>query len=286
MAEGRLLDELRSVLELATEDELRQLTQLLFCRKLNPLDYFKTPEPFEVELKGGKAWLAAIEERFRYLAADGFTVIRGKAQEFSYRRALIQVCHYLKVPYSNEMTTVDIEAEIFLCLMGKAWKKLPAKEQKSLTVRIQNSLAQSQAPQPLPVSLQHNPMNLLLKGSGVLALNSVVKSWVLQQIARQFAIHFTTYQMAKQALIRGGVTAAGQIQSQIAIQAAKRGMVASAARYGSIRTVFAFVGPVLWGLLVADLGWRAIATNHGRIIPAVFALAQIRLTRSECLQIA
>ncbi|MGB5769534.1 MAG: hypothetical protein WBM32_06640, partial [Crocosphaera sp.] len=58
-------------------------------------------------------------------------------------------------------------------------------------------------------------------------------------------------------------------------------MALTAARYGAVRGVLAFVGPVLWGWFLADLGWRAIATNYGRIIPVIFALAQIRLTRTE-----
>ena len=40
-----------------------------------------------------------------------------------------------------------------------------------------------------------------------------------------------------------------------------------------------FLGPALWSWFLADLGWRAIATNYGRVIPVVFTLAQIRLTR-------
>jgi uncharacterized protein YaaW (UPF0174 family) len=63
-------------------------------------------------------------------------------------------------------------------------------------------------------------------------------------------------------------------------------MAVSAARYGAFRTVFAFIGPVLWAAFLADLGWRAIATNYARIIPTIFTLAQIRLTRAECWQTA
>jgi uncharacterized protein YaaW (UPF0174 family) len=61
-------------------------------------------------------------------------------------------------------------------------------------------------------------------------------------------------------------------------------MTLTAARYGAVRTIFAFAGPALWGWFLADLGWRAIATNYGRIIPVIFALAQIRLTREDCWQ--
>lgn len=63
-------------------------------------------------------------------------------------------------------------------------------------------------------------------------------------------------------------------------------MALNAARYGAVRSVFAFVGPALWVWFFADLGWRSIATNYGRIVPIIFALAQIRLTRAECLEVA
>lgn len=280
------LDELRSALELATEEELQQLTQILFSRKFNPLDYLQAPDPIAVQSQDWNSWLDAIEKRFRYLAADGITVLKGKTQQVSYREALIRVCHYLKIPYSNQMTTTDIEAEIFLQLIKKAWKRLPETDKKSLTIKIQQSLAQSALPEPLPVQLQHNPINLVLKGSSAFAVSSVIKPLILRQIAYQFTLHFARYQATSSALVTGGSLAAASVENQLALQAAKRGMVMTAARYGTIRSLFAVVGPILWGWFIADLGWRAIATNYGRIIPAIFALAQIRLTREDCWEFA
>lgn len=280
------MDELRSALELASDEELEQLTQLLFQRKFNPLDYFQTPEPLEIQSLSRESWLDELENRFRFLAADGLTVIRGQTNTVTYRQALIQVCHYLKIPYSQQMGTTDIESEIFLNLIGRAWKRLPVAEQKSITVKVQRSLEKSNFSEPLPVQLQHDPINILIKGGSALAVSSIIRPFLLQQIARQFAIHFARYQMAQGALLKGGAVAAGQLQKQVALQTAKRGMAMSTARYGATRTVFAFLGPVLWGWFLADLGWRAIATNYGRIIPTVFTLAQIRLTREECWEIA
>lgn len=276
------MDELRAALELATEEELQQLTEILFRRKFNPLDYVQTPEPLEIQSQDHEAQLDAIEQRFRFLAADGMTVLRGRTQEFTYRQALIQVCHYLKIPYSKKLTTTDLEAEIFLNLMGKAWKRLPTSEQKSLTVRVQRSLAESNLSEPLPVHLQHDPMRLLIKGGSALAVSSILKPILLQQMARQFALHFASYQVAKESVVRGGAAAASQFQNYLVLQTAKRGMALNAARYGATRSAFALLGPLLWGYFFADLGWRAIATNYGRIIPTIFALAQIRLTRTEC----
>ncbi len=279
------MDELRAGLALATEEELQQITQILFHRRFNPLDYWQTPEPIAIQSQDLDLWLDSLDQRFRYLAADGMTVLRGRTQEVSYREILIKVCHYLKIPYSSRMNATDIEAEIFLHLVSKAWKKLPLQEQKSLQAQVGNSLATAHPPEALPVQLQHNPLTILIKGSGIVAVSTVLKSWLLKHIAQQFAIHFATYQATKTALIKGGTTAVAGLSNQLALQAAKKGMVTNAARYGTARGVFSLLGPIVWGYFLADLGWKAIATNYGRVIPIVFTLAQIRLIRGEYLTV-
>ncbi|QLE59325.1 YaaW family protein [Nostoc sp. TCL26-01] len=280
------MDELRAALELATDEELQDLTAILFSRKFNPLDYVHTPEPIEIQSQDREAWLDSLENRFRFLAADGVTVLRGRTTQVTYRQALIQVCKYLKIPYSQDLTTIDLEAEVFLHLLGKVWKKLPETEKQKLAARVQRHLVKSNIKQPLPLLLQRDPLSLLLKGGSALAVTSVVQPLVLQQIARQFALHFATYQVATEAVIKGSQVATTQFQSYVALQMARRGMTVNAARYGAVRSLFAFVGPVMWAWFFADLGWRTIATNYGRIIPTIFALAQIRLTRAECWELA
>ncbi len=279
--EEKKLDELRAALELATEEELQDLTAILFSRKFNPLDYVHTPEPIEVQSQNHQAWLDTLENRFRFLAADGMTVLRGRTTQVTYRQALIQVCKYLKIPYSNELTTVDLEAELFLHLLGQVWKKLPEDEKQKLNQQVQRQLSQSDLKQPLPLLLQRDPLGLLVKGGSALAVTSILQPLVLQQIARQFAIHFAKYQVAQQTAIAGSQAAANQFKGYVALQMARRGMTMNAARYGAVRSVFSFIGPVMWTWFFADLGWRAISTNYGRIIPTIFALAQIRLTRAE-----
>ncbi|MDJ0590646.1 MAG: hypothetical protein QNJ72_11710 [Pleurocapsa sp. MO_226.B13] len=277
------LDELRSGLALATEEELEQITQILFRRRFNPLDYWQTPEPLYIQSQDWDEWLDAVEERFRYLAADGMTVLRGRTQELSYRTILIKVCHYLKIPYSQRMNTTDIEAEIFLHLVSKTWHKLPLREQYSLQAQIGAALAKANPPEPLPIGLQHNPLRILLKGGGIVAVSTILKSWLLKHIAKQFAIHFATYQAAKTALLKGSTTAVAGLGNQLALQAAKRGMAVNATRYSLTRGVFSLMGPIMWGYFVADLGWKAIATNYARVIPIIFTLAQIRLIREDYL---
>ncbi|HEY9849663.1 MAG TPA: hypothetical protein V6D28_09415 [Leptolyngbyaceae cyanobacterium] len=280
------MDELRAALELATEEELQQITAILFCRRFNPLDYVQTPDPIEVQSHDRETWIDLLEDRFRFLAADGLTVLRRRTQLVSYRQTLIQVCRYLKIRYSHKLSTTDIEAEIFLHLLKRAWKELPTADQNSLTQKVQRSLAATKLAEPLPLSVQRDPLGWLIKGGSALAVSSIVKPIVLQQIARQFALHFAKYQIAREAVVTGGVAAMTKFQGYTVLKAAEQGMAVSAARYSMVRGVFSFLGPALWAWFLADLGWRAIATNYARIIPTVFALAQIRLTRSECWEIA
>jgi uncharacterized protein YaaW (UPF0174 family) len=276
------VDELRAGLELATDEELQTLTEILFCRKFNPLDYVYTPEPTDVQSWDRQSQMDALENRFRFLAADGMTVLRRRTGQVSYRQVLIQVCRYLKIPYSQNFSTAELESEIFLSLLNRAWKKLPAAQKRVLTGKLQEALSHSQIAKQLPTSVHNDPMTLVLKGGSAFAVNSVVRPWILQLVARQFALHAATYQVAAEALAQGGVTAVAKIQSQAALETASRGMALSAARYGAVRTVFAVLGPAMWVYFFADLGWRSIATNYGRVIPAIFTLAQIRLMRTEC----
>ncbi|MEO0534104.1 MAG: hypothetical protein AAF215_09575 [Cyanobacteria bacterium P01_A01_bin.123] len=274
------MDELRTALELATDEELQSVTDILFQPKFNPLDYFYTPHPIDVQSQDRQQWIETLEDRFRFLAADGVTVLRRRSDQFSYRDALLQVCRYLKFSYSQALSTAELEAEVFLCLLEQAWKRLPKQERKVLQHHIQQTLSATPQFQQLPTALQQDPMGLLFKGGSALAVNSVVRPWLLAQVSRQFALHLARYQLAQQAL-RSGVATATQLQSRTALQVASRGMAVNAARYGLVRGVFAVVGPALWAWFLADLGWRAIATNYGRVVPVVFTLAQIRLTRSE-----
>jgi uncharacterized protein YaaW (UPF0174 family) len=268
------VDELRTALELATEDELRDLTEILFRPKFNPLDYVRTPNPIEVQSQDREDWLDTLDDRFRYLGADGVTVLRRQTGQVSYRQILIQVCRYLKLPYAGSMSTTDLEAEIFLSLLNRAWRQLPASEKSALT----------QLASQLPLPVQNDPLNLALKGGGAIAISSLVRPMLLQHVARQFALHFASYQIAKETLAQGGVVAATQFQNYVSMRMARHGMAVSAARYGATRTVFMVAGSAMWAWFLADLGWRSISTNYGRVIPTVFALAQIRLTRSECFE--
>jgi hypothetical protein len=150
------MNELRQALELATEEELQDLTELLFRPKFNPLDYLQGQTPEQVQTCDRITWLDALEQRFCFVAADGFTVLQGKTETLSYHQVLVQVSRHLRLRYSPTLSTMDLEAEIFLHLMQQTWKQLPSAEQQALLQRIQNALATAPV-EPLPLNCQSDP---------------------------------------------------------------------------------------------------------------------------------
>ncbi|MBM0740302.1 hypothetical protein JOY44_01490 [Phormidium sp. CLA17] len=277
------MDELRTALELATDEELQDLTEILFRPRFNPLDYLRKTDPLDIQSRDRDGWLDALEDRFRYLAADGLTVISQKTSQLSYRQILIQVCRHMRLPYKMSMSTVDLEAEVFLGLLGRAWKQLPVTEKGEFTIQLKHSLTKSQLLPQLPLTAQQDPMSLVVKGSTAIAVTSVLRPMLMQLIAKQFAVYVARYQVAQAAALSGAIAA--QLQN-VALQTARQGMALSATRYATMRGVFACLGPALWMYFFADLGWRSVSTNYGRVIPTIYALAQIRLTRTECFELA
>lgn len=275
------MDELRTALELATDEELQELTWVMFQRKFNPLDYVALPTPIAVQSCDRWTQIEALEERFRFLAADGFTVLRGQTDQVSYREVLLGICNYLRLDYSTGWSTPDLESEIFLHMLHRAWEKLPRDRQTALTRGVQNSLVKNPMWDRLPEAMKNDPVRITLAGGGAIAMNAVVRPFILHQIAHQFAVQFARYEAAKTVLAQGGNVAKKVFQGHVAAQMAKRGMAVNAARYGAARTVLSVLGPAMWAWFLTDLGWRAIATNYGRVVPVVFALAQIRLTRGH-----
>ena len=93
----------------------------------------------------------------------------------------------------------------------------------------------------------------------------------MQHIARQIALNAARYEVARQTLAHGSGAVVAQVQNPVGpVDGIPVEWRVNAARYGATRTVLAFLGPALWTWFFADLGWRAIATNYGRVIPAVF----------------
>ena len=276
------MDELRSALELATEEELQALTEILFRPKFNPLDYLHTPDPWVVQSNSRQHWLDQLEARFRFLAADGFTVLQGKSQQVTYRQVLLGVCRHLQLPLAQgqSWSIGELEAEVFLHLLQRAWRQAPALHRQQFQQEVRQQLSQLPQFQALSPGWQAAPVDLLLKGGSAAALTSLLRSWLLPQLARQLALQAARYEVLRQSCRQGGSLVITQVKHRLALGLASRSLALNTAGYGLARLLLGGLGPALWTWLLADLGWRTIATNYGRVIPAVFTLAQIRLIHS------
>ena len=68
---------------------------------------------------------------------------------------------------------------------------------------------------------------------------------------------------------------------RVLVQAASNGVTRAAARYGAVRGALGMLGPLMWACLGADLALKALGTDYGRLVRAIFALCQIRLLRTQ-----
>jgi hypothetical protein len=97
--------------------------------------------------------------------------------------------------------------------------------------------------------------------------------------------HQSQRQWSRRCACGSGVVAAGGAMLTVcavhAAQAASQNLTVAAARYGAARSALGLLGPLMWAWLGADLALKALGTDYGRLVRAIFALCQIRLLRTH-----
>ncbi|KAF8063867.1 hypothetical protein HT031_003724 [Scenedesmus sp. PABB004] len=107
--------ELWEVLDLCSDEELEGLYGILFgASPFSPVvkSIVTEDEPALLQLRGRTSIMHKVEARFRFLAADSSATMRGKRP--SYREALLLIRDRLGVECSSNLTTPDLESEVFL----------------------------------------------------------------------------------------------------------------------------------------------------------------------------
>ncbi|XP_010238229.1 uncharacterized protein LOC100824729 isoform X2 [Brachypodium distachyon] len=252
-AEGMSDPELRLVLELATNEELLEFEEILYGTSyFSPLikSIAKRPNSDSVvaldDIEERDIFISKLESRFLYLAADARSIIRGWRP--SYRHVLLQVRRKLSVRCSSKLCTADLEAEIFLHLLDeylshqKGSLSFPWDKQKSAK---ENS------------SLGLNNWKVLTDAAWRIGAKGLESTF-----------------------LKGGRLAAVNLESRVGLLAAKQGLARAASRYVGLRSVMTLLGPIMWGTLLADIVVQMLGTDYVRIVQAIYAFAQIRLTRS------
>ncbi|XP_010537512.1 PREDICTED: uncharacterized protein LOC104812180 [Tarenaya hassleriana] len=285
--------ELRLVLELATDSELYELERILFGPSyFSPLlksipnrseaDRLMIGEDLEVR----DGFIEALESRFLFLAADARSTLRGWRP--SYRNVLLAVRNELKIPCSSKLPTDDLEAEIFLYLVENF-----SREESGIFPGLWESSELSDVKGSLELGLSKWKVELLaalkvgavevqsmvLKGGGMITFAKLYQL-LAKKLSGKVFLEAANYQMIKEVLKKGGQLATVNLESRAALLAAKQGFAGAASRYLGLRSVMQLLGPMMWGTLLADLVIQMLGTDYARILRAIYAFAQIRITRT------
>ncbi|KAG5535820.1 hypothetical protein RHGRI_023550 [Rhododendron griersonianum] len=277
-AQGSFDPDLRSVLELATDSELYELEQILFGPSyFSPLlksittqadvDYFTIEE----DLDERDAFIATLESRFFFLAADARSTIRGWRP--SYRNVLLGVRAKLNIPCSRKLSTENLEAEIFLHLLQE-YSSMAAHRLDPKSFTKPEMLRKWEILTAIGLSPgQAEITSILLVGGGILTLGKLYNLLVRNLMGRMF-VEAANYQIKNDVIRKGAQLAAVTLESRVALLTAKQGVAGAAARYLGLRSMVSFLGPMLWGIFLADVVIQMLGTDYARILRAIYAFAQ------------
>uniref|UniRef100_A0A2P2KJQ4 Uncharacterized protein LOC105640952 n=1 Tax=Rhizophora mucronata TaxID=61149 RepID=A0A2P2KJQ4_RHIMU len=283
--QGEYDPDLRLALELATDSELYELERILYgpsyfspllksvTRKVD-VDYALIKE----DLEEREDYIAALESRFLFLAADARSTLRGWRP--SYRNALLDIRKKLNIPCSSKLSTEDLEAEIFLHLVKGSTSEESessqgfwdfSNEQAALQlehnqVDVQHFTAQKLGVAELPL--------MFLKGASVFTFSKVYQ-FLAKRLTGKVLLEAANYQIKKEVIKKGGQLAAINLESRAALLAAKQGLAGAASRYLGFRSMMSLLGPIMWGTFLADVIIQMLGTDYARILQAIYALAQV-----------
>ncbi|KAK6921369.1 hypothetical protein RJ641_015047 [Dillenia turbinata] len=225
--------ELRSVLELASDSELYELENILYGRSLfSPLlksmmhGADRDHLVLEDDLEERDNFIAELESRFLFLAADARSTLRGWRP--SYRNVLLGVRKKLKVPCSCKLSTENLEAEIFLHLLQDSFSQEPGflSRENSMTSRSDGCLElgiskwQGQPVHSLRIGAAEL-WSMVLKGGSLFTLGKLY-DLVARSLTGKIFVEAANYQIRKEIIKKGGQLAAINLESRAALLAARQ----------------------------------------------------------------
>ncbi|KAI3746038.1 hypothetical protein L6452_08454 [Arctium lappa] len=292
--QGVFDSELHSVLQLATGSELYEVERILFgtsyfspllksIAKPSDIDYVMIEEDPEER----EDFIRILESRFFFLAADARSSLRGWRP--TYRNVLLGVRKELKIPCSTKLSTEDLEIEIFLHLL----QEYSSEGSGNIVTKWGSSKHASDTHSSLEVGLSpwkiqafaalgrgaEELFTTILKGGGMFTVGRLY-NLVSSKLSGKVILEAANYQIKKEVLKEGGRLAAINLESRAALLAAKQGLAGAASRYLGVRSIMVLLGPMLWGTFLADLVIQMLGTDYARIVRAIYAFAQIRISRT------
>lgn len=283
--------DLRDVLELASDTELHELSNILYGQSLlSPLLKSITRgdgsyRRLEQESEGRDALVDRLETRFLYLGANAKETLRGWRP--TYRDILLCVRSRLNVHCSTKLSTEDLEVEIFLHLLqqdtrGKLEFSLQSPWKHQFVGNAEKVDHMSQLSENWHVALKLGGgefLKVLLKGGSFFSISFFQKR-VARKLGGRILVETARYQVAKEVLKKGGQAAASNLQARVAVLAARQGLAGAASCYATLQRTSMLFGPLLWGTFLAEVVIKSVGTDYARVVKAIYAFAQIRLLRT------
>ncbi|XP_035546781.1 uncharacterized protein LOC109012098 isoform X3 [Juglans regia] len=257
--------ELRRVLELASDSELYELERILFGPSyFSPLIKSITSRAdvdhvmIEEDLEEREDFIAELETRFLFLAADARSTLRGWRP--SYRNVLLSVRKKLGIRCSSKLSTEDLEIEIFLHLLqnysSEELGSFPSSLEPSKTSNDQGSLEFGlNRGKVHTLDAVKELWSMIFKGGGMLTLAKIYEL-LARRLSGKLFVEAANYQIKKEFI--------------------KKGLSGAASRYLGFRSMMALLGPVLWGTFLADVVIQMLGTDYARILRAIYAFAQLQ----------
>nr|XP_010932728.1 uncharacterized protein LOC105053328 [Elaeis guineensis] len=118
---------------------------------------------------------------------------------------------------------------------------------------------------------------IFLKGGGMLTVTKIYEM-VAQNLSGKMLLEAANYEIKHEIIKRGGQLAAVSLESRAAALAARQGLCRAATQYLGLRSLMMLLGPLMWGTFLADIVIQMLGTDYARILRAIYAFAQIRLT--------
>ncbi|KAJ9531628.1 hypothetical protein QJQ45_021777 [Haematococcus lacustris] len=280
--------ELWQVLDLCSNEELEAIyNELHTVSLLSPVvkSLMTENEPPLLEQRGRPAVSGAlqpsvmhkIEARFRFLAADSNSLLRGARP--SYREALLAIRERLGVRCSSNLSTFDLETELFLHILQHCVEHVQGPgdlggAHEAAAVALQEGDGMSQQSEPSSSS-SHEGGGAW--GAWAQRFTAPIR-FGLDELGPALVKLGSAYDgvgaSALGAVARGGGGAVASAWGrQAALEAAQKGLTVATARYSAVQPLLAeqgmlsFLGPVMWGWLAVDLALKSIGTDYARITP-------------------
>ena len=200
----------------------------------------------------------------------------------TYREVLERLRRRLRVDCRSSLDTPDLEMEVFLHLLsegsdGGVERQVGTGDgEHGVSSKSSPSSSSSRRCEFIIQKIQtEDVLPALAKTAATVALTRT--QWGLVRNLGSVVMQRAAYHRAL-AFVHAG---SAEVGKRVMVERAKQRLVGAVVEYTSVRTLFSFVGPLLWASTACDLLLMSLGTDYARLAKTVALLAQVRLLHTS-----